>query len=96
MGKKQYDNLRKKIYSIWKTQYRLYKHPNDGNNLINQTYLRIEDLDSSTIESPISDFNLLAKKGILHQLADDKKLGWIDNFIEVLDKYLEGKDAGDN
>ena len=95
-GKKQYDNLRKKIYSIWKTQYRLYKHPNDGNNLINQTYLRIEDLDSSTIESPISDFNLLAKKGILHQLADDKKLGWIDNFIEVLDKYMEGKDAGDN
>ena len=60
MGKKQYDNLRMKIHSIWKTQYRLYKQPNDGNCLINQTYLRIEDLDSSTLGSSISDFNLLS------------------------------------
>ena len=95
-GKKQYDNLRQKIHSIWKTQYRLYKQPNDGNCLINQTYLRIEDLDSSTLGSPISGFNLLAKKGILHQLADDKELGWVDNFIAVLEKYMEGNDVGDN
>ncbi|WP_247926593.1 ABC-three component system protein [Streptococcus parasanguinis] len=95
-GKKQYDNLRMKIHSIWKTQYRLYKQPNDGNCLINQTYLRIEDLDSSTLGSSISDFNLLAKKGILHQLADDKELGWVDNFIAVLEKYMEGNDVGDN
>lgn len=95
-GERQYANLRKKIYSIWQTQYRQYKHSSDGNTLIDQTYLRVEDLDSSTLESQISSFNLLAKKGILHQLADDKKLGWVDNYLEVLDRYMEANNDRDN
>ncbi|HEM6045500.1 ABC-three component system protein [Streptococcus orisratti] len=95
-GERQYANLRRKIYSIWQTQYRQYKHASDGNTLIDKTYLRVEDLDSSTLESQISSFNLLAKKGILHQLADDKKLGWVDNYLEVLDRYMEVHNDRDN
>ena len=64
--------------------------------MIDQTYLRVEDLDSSTLASPKSNFNLLAKKGILHQLADDKELGWVDNYLEVLDRYMEANDDRDN
>lgn len=95
-GERQYANLRKKIYSIWQTQYRQHKHFSDGNTLIDKTYLRVEDLDSSTLETQISSFNLLAKKGILHQLADDKKLGWVDNYLEVLDRYMEANNDRDN
>ena len=96
IGERQYNNLRQKLLSIWKTQYRQYKHSSDGNTLIDQTYLRGEDLDSSTLASPKSNFNLLAKKGILHQLADDKELGWVDNYLEVLDRYMEANDDRDN
>lgn len=71
-GLNLYNNLRTKIYSIWKTQYNLHKSTNDGNILLNESYLRIEDLDSTTLASS-ADYNLLAKKGILHHLANEKK-----------------------
>lgn len=37
------------------------------------------------------DINLLAKKGMLHQLADERKLGWVENYLEVLKAYMEDK-----
>ena len=77
-----------KLYSLWNTQYRLYKDPIDGNELLAHTYMRVEDLDESTLKS-IDEINLLAKKGMLHQLAEDKKIGWVEDFIEKLEKYLE-------
>lgn len=85
---KIYDQLKMKLYSLWNTQYRLYKDPIDGNELLAHTYMRVEDLDESTLKS-IDEINLLAKKGMLHQLAEDKKIGWVEDFIEKLEKYLE-------
>lgn len=82
-----YDQLKMKLYSLWKTQYRLYKQLEDGNILLSNTYMRVEDLDESTLKS-IDDINLLAKKGMLHQLAEDKKLGWIENYLEKLENYM--------
>lgn len=82
-----YEQLKMKLYSMWQTQYRLYKNSDDGNILLSHTYLRVEDLDESTFKS-IDEINLLAKKGMLHQLAEDKKVGWIENYIEKLEKHI--------
>ncbi|MDG4957203.1 hypothetical protein [Lactococcus lactis] len=87
-GLQLYNNLRTKIYSIWKTQYNIHKSTNDGNILLNESYLRIEDLDSTTLASS-ADYNLLAKKGILHHLANEKKLGWIEDYIIKLSEYIK-------
>lgn len=88
-GIRIYNILKQTIYSIWKTQYNVYKHPSDGNNLLNNTYLRIEDLNSSTLQIGSNEYSLLSKKGILHHLANDKKIGWIENYLVQLTEYME-------
>ncbi|MBC1557368.1 hypothetical protein HB911_01490 [Listeria booriae] len=89
-GLKVYGNLKKKILSVWKTQYRIHKHPSDGNNLLNNTYLRIEDLDSSTLYAS-GEYSLLSKKGLLHHLANEKQLGWIEDYLNKLTEYMRIK-----
>lgn len=89
-GLKIYNNLKIKIFSLWRTQFKRYESSDNGQNLLLNTYLRIEDLDSTTLQST-SDYNLLAKKGILHQLANDRKIGWITNYLEKLSEYIGGK-----
>lgn len=27
---------------------------------------------------------------MLHQLADEKQIGWVENYLKVLEKYMEG------
>jgi hypothetical protein len=92
---KMYKQLLIKMASVWKTQYNIYKHPTDGNELLNNTYLRVEDLDTTTLSSS-DDINLLAKKGMLHQLADEKKIGWIKDYLTVFEAYLEGENDDGN
>lgn len=87
---RMYYQLLSKLLSIWRTQYSLYKDPTDGHVLINNTYLRVEDLDTTTLAAS-GDVNLLAKKGMLHQLADEKRLGWIENYLDVFEAYIEAK-----
>lgn len=93
---KMYKQLLLKLLSIWKTQFMLYKNPSDGHELISNTYLRVEDLDTTSLAAS-DEISLLAKKGMLHQLADEKRLGWIDNYLEVFEAYLEESNHdGDN
>ncbi len=87
---KAYNQLALKLLSIWKTQYKLHKNAYDGYELINNTYLRIEDLDTTSLAS-IDEISMLAKKGMLHQLADEKRLGWIENYLEVFEAYIGEK-----
>lgn len=89
-GLRIYNNLKKKVHSLWKTQYRMHKHATDGNSLLTQTYLRIEDLDSSTLATTY-EYNLLSKKGILHQLANEEKIGWLEDYLNKLTEYMEGE-----
>lgn len=86
-GLKRYSNLKGRIYSIWKTQFKLYNASDNGEDLLLKTYLRIEDLDMTTLQAT-SEYNLLAKKGILHHLANDKKIGWISGYLEKLSEYI--------
>ncbi|KLU65771.1 hypothetical protein DEAC_c24010 [Desulfosporosinus acididurans] len=89
-----YRQLKMKIQSIWNTQYRLYANESDGNKLLAQTYMRIEDSDTTTLES-LNEINLLAKKGILHQLADECTVGWIKNYGKKLEEYLLREKEGE-
>lgn len=85
-----YKQLLSKLKSIWATQYNIHKHATDGHNLINNTYIRVENLDTTTLAAS-DDISLLAKKGMLHQLADDKQIGWVENYLKVLEEYIEGE-----
>lgn len=89
-GIRVYNNLKSKIFSLWQTQYREHKHPFDGNNLLNKMYTRVEDLDSTTLAST-NEYTLLSKKGILHHLANDKKIGWIEDYMTKLIEYMENR-----
>ncbi|SFE87165.1 PDDEXK family nuclease [Trichococcus pasteurii] len=86
-GLKIYNNLKTRIYSLWRTQFNLHKSNDAGQNLLNQAYLRIEDLDSTTLQSS-AEYNLVAKKGILHQLANDKRIGWVTDYLKKLTEYM--------
>lgn len=90
-----YKQLLSKLKSIWNTQYKMYKHATDGQELLNNTYLRVENLDTTTLAAS-DDINLLAKKGMLHQLADEKQIGWIENYLKVLEEYMEGENSDGN
>ena len=84
-----YKQLLSKLKSVWGTQYNIHKHATDGQGLLNNTYLRVEDLDTTTLAAS-DEISLLAKKGMLHQLADEKQIGWVENYLNVLEKYMEG------
>lgn len=92
---KVYKQLKMKIQSIWGTQYRLYAHETDGNNLLANTYLRIEDIDTTTLES-LNEVNLIAKKGILHQLADECTVGWQKDYSKKLEEFLVREKEGEH
>ena len=82
-----YKQLKIKVHSFWNTQYMRYKSDNDGNELLSRTYERIEDADNAALKS-IDEINLLAKKGMLHQLAEDCSVGWLLDYQEKLESYL--------
>jgi len=90
-----YKNLRTKIFSFWETQHRRYQDESNGNELPTRTYERIEDADTAALQS-ISAINLLAKKGMLHQLAEDCCVGWLKDYLIKLKKYLLAESRANN
>lgn len=85
------ENLKRKVYSFWETQYRRYQDDDDGNDLLTRTYERIEDADTSALScSSLPEVSLIAKKGMLHQWAEECSIGWLRNYKERLTEYLEG------
>lgn len=88
------DNLKRKVYTFWETQYRRYQDDTDGNDLLTRTYERIEDADTTTLScSPLPEVSLMAKKGILHQWAEECSIGWLKDYKSRLEEYL--KNGGD-
>ncbi|MTI47849.1 MAG: hypothetical protein FH761_08410 [Firmicutes bacterium] len=88
---KMFKNLRDKIHSIWNTQYLRYTDTENGIDLLANVYERVENLDSTTLKAN-NEISLIAKKGMLHQLSDDCKVGWVKNYIERLEKYMKEKE----
>lgn len=69
-----YKQLLSKLKSIWGTQYNIHKHATDGQDLLNNTYLRVEDLDTTALAAS-DDINLLAKKVCCINLLMRNRLG---------------------
>lgn len=82
-----FNNLKIEIYSLWQTQYRRYKHESDGNELLTRVYERVED-NATTLGGTLPQINILAKKGILHQWAEECSIGWLINYKQKLEEYL--------
>lgn len=85
---KQLQNLKVTIHSLWGTQYRRYKNDSDGNDLLTRVYQRIEELDSTTLDTQLTQYSMLAKKGILHQWAEECAIGWLVDYNAKLKQYL--------
>lgn len=87
-------NLKSKVHSVWETQYRQYKHETDGTVLLTRVYERIENMDSTTLNTTLSQYSMLAKKGILHQWAENCSIGWLVDYAAKLEQYLAEVRAG--
>ncbi len=81
--------LKLKIFTLWETQFRRYQDDTDGNDLLTRTYERIESFDTTTLDCPpLPEVSMFAKKGMLHQWAEDCSIGWLRNYKQKLDEYL--------
>ncbi len=89
---KSFNTLKDNIQSIWFSQYVGYKNENDGCELLSDTYKRLEDTNSSLLDSNINA-SLYAKKGILHQLAEKCEVGWVKNYKKKISEYLKPKEG---
>lgn len=85
---KSFAMLKRNVRSVWKNKHRPYKDEIDGNDLLSQVNTRIEDLDKTTLKIKEINIPLIAKKGILHQLSDECKIGWTKNYLSRLKEYL--------
>lgn len=83
------ENLKVKILSFWETQYRRYQDDSDGNELLSRTYERIEDADTTALNcSALPEVSLIAKKGMLHQWAEECSVGWLKDYKEKLEALV--------
>lgn len=87
----KYKNLKMSLKSVWKTEHRTYKDGLDGNDLLKEVYKTVEQLSETTLKTDLP-LSLIVKKGILHQLSDECKVGWVNNYKERLKKFLEEKE----
>ncbi len=85
-----FKNLKSNLRSIWFTQYNRYKDKVDGNDLLSSVYERVEELDIE-VNGVTTDVALFIKKGILHLLAEECKVGWVKNYSMRLEEYLKEK-----
>lgn len=85
------ENLKRKVYDFWETQYRRYQDDDSGNELLTRTYERIEDADTAALScSSLPEVSLAAKKGMLHQWAEECSIGWLRNYRDKLEEFLKG------
>ncbi|MCH5586348.1 hypothetical protein MK805_15500 [Shimazuella sp. AN120528] len=83
--------LRRDLHSVWWTQYLEHQEEVNGYRLLTKVYTRVEDLSESTLKSD-DLISLIAKKGMLHQLADECRIGWIKDYKIKLREYLDIKE----
>jgi len=88
---KSFTNLRYSLKSIWKTEHRSYTNENDGNALLKDVYKTVEQLSETTLKNELP-LSLIVKKGVLHQLSDECKVGWVKNYKKRLEEFKKEKE----
>ncbi|WP_427137324.1 hypothetical protein [Psychrobacillus psychrodurans] len=91
---KKFKSLQTNVRSVWKTLHRSYLNEIDGNILLSDVYQRIEDLSETTLKGD-DNFSLVVKKGLLHQLSDEGKLGWVRDYERRVRDYLKERGSVD-
>lgn len=84
---KKFKSMQSTVRSVWNTAHISYEDEYDGRKLLSQVYGRIEDL-SETVLKGDGNLSLFVKKGMLHQLSDEEKLGWVRNYKKRVAEYL--------
>lgn len=84
------NRLKEDIRGLWHTKYVGYKDEHDGSSLLSSVYERVEDHHINSLSTGIN-ISLYAKKGILHQWADECKVGWVKNYERNLIEYRKAK-----
>ena len=88
---KKFTLLKNDIRGVWKTLHRPYENKSDGNELLSLVYQRVEDLSETTLKGD-SNLSLTVKKGMLHQLSDECKVGWVKEYSKRVKDYLIEKE----
>lgn len=88
---KKFKSLQTNIRSVWKTLHRESADELYGTGLLSNVYKRIEDLSETTLKGD-DNFSLVAKKGIIHQLSDERKLGWVRDYEKRVLEFLKDKE----
>ncbi|MED3891440.1 hypothetical protein P4601_16135 [Peribacillus frigoritolerans] len=88
---KKFTMMKNNIRGVWKTLHRPYKNESDGNELLSLVYQRVEDLSETTLKGD-GNLSLMVKKGILHQLSDECKVGWVKDYSKRVKDYLIEKE----
>jgi hypothetical protein len=84
------NSFKEDIRSLWYSKYIRYKDENDGADLLSSVYERVEDNNKNSLSTGLN-ISLFAKKGILHQWAEECKVGWVKNFERNLIEYRKAK-----
>ena len=85
------NQVKEKVGTISFNYYHNIDIDYDGNELLFRTYERIEDADTAALScSTLPEVSLVAKKGMLHQWAEECSIGWLRDYKEKLREFLEG------
>ncbi|MFY0652495.1 MAG: hypothetical protein JXQ96_10700 [Cyclobacteriaceae bacterium] len=89
---KEYNSLKTYIHEIWLTQYLKYDDDNNGNMLLGNVFSEIEASELGGQLSTSLEISTIEKKGVLHQLADECKIGWVKNYQSRLKNFIKEKE----
>lgn len=89
--KRELQRLRNNVRSYWFTKYQSYSDEEKGSLLLSSVYEQIEKYSETDLKSPTLNTSLYAKKGMLHQWAEECKVGWVKDFKRNLVKFREKK-----
>jgi len=92
--KREFQRIRNDVRSYWYTKYQGYSDEDYGASLLSSVYEQIEKYSETNLKSLTLDASLYAKKGMLHQWAEECKVGWVKNYEKSLIKYRSQKSGG--
>ncbi|GAB6992135.1 trypsin-like serine peptidase [Paenibacillus pini] len=93
---KELVRLRNDVRSFWHSKYLGYQDENSGAALLSSVYDQIEKYAETTLSSKVIPTSLYAKKGMLHQWADDCKIGWVKSYERNLVQFRLAKGGTSN
>ncbi len=90
---KELKSLEASLHELWLTQFLKYKSNADGNELLGTVFEKIEEYHEASLLNTTIDVSPTEKKGILHQLADECKVGWVKDYKQKIKEFKSREDG---